>query len=151
MENWKAILSPELVLDQITKILTDLPEGVVIAGLLLPFVVAALSRRPLAAAAALLLGVLTYVISIGPVYLTQALAISSYLGSLLIALLAIRSRRKDRARTAEFVALQKDVAGLRYSLRQMEERRMLVELRSANELAQDDSTVKKSGASERPA
>ena len=126
MENWKAILSLEFDLDQATRVLTSLPEGVVIAGVVLPFVLAILSRRMLAALAALLLGILTYVIVIKPAYMTPALAISGYLGSLLIAFLAVQSWRKDRARRTEFAALQKEVD----ELRQTEERRMLMELRS---------------------
>ena len=132
MENWTAILSPELGLDQAARFLTNLPEGVIIAGIVLPFLLALLSRRPLAALAALLLGILTYVILIRPAYVTPALAISGYLGSLLIALLAIRSWQKDRARSAEFAALQQEVD----ELHQTEERRMLIELRSAEELTQ---------------
>lgn len=134
MENWTAILSPELGLDQAARFLTNLPEGVIIAGIVLPLLLALLSRRPLAALAALLLGILTYVILIRPAYVTPALAINGYLGSLLIALLAIRSWQKDRARSAEFAALQKEVA----ELHQTEERRMLIELRSAEELTQGD-------------
>ena len=137
MENWTAILSPELGLDQAARFLTNLPEGVIIAGIVLPFLLALLLRRPLAALAALLLGILTYVILIRPAYVTPALAINGYLGSLLIALLAIRSWQKDRARSAEFAALRQEVDELRQTLHQTEERRMLIELRSAEELKQD--------------
>jgi len=137
MENWIAILSPELGLDQAARFLTNLPEGVIIAGIVLPFLLALLSRRLIAALAALLLGILTYIILITPAYVTPALAISGYLGSLLIALLAVRSWQKDRARSAEFAALRQEVDELRQTLHQTEERRMLIELRSAEELTQD--------------
>jgi hypothetical protein len=134
MENWKAILSLEFDLDQAAGFLTSLPEGVVIAGVVLPFVLAILSRRLLAALAALLLGLLTYVIILKPAYKTPALAISGYLGSLLIAFVALRSWREDRARRAEFAALQNELD----ELRQAEERRMFTELRSAKSFTQEN-------------
>ncbi len=135
MENWKAILSLEFDLDQAAKFLSSLPEGVLIAGVVVPFVLAILSRRLLAALAALLLGILTYVIMIKPAYVAPALAICGYLGSLLIAFLAMRSWREDRARRAKFAALQKEVE----ELRQTEERRVLMEIRSGKGLTQDKS------------
>jgi hypothetical protein len=118
--------------------LASLPIALMIAFLVLPLVLAAVSKRPLALLGALTLIVLATTAFIRPEFAAPALAISSYIGSLLIAFLALLAGRKARLIRAELDALRSDID----VLRQIEERRLLLELRSNNHSREEPPAVR---------
>jgi hypothetical protein len=132
MENWQAFIALlENGLGEAETLLADLPRGLLIAGLIVPVVLAVISRRVIALLAILCLTALAAVIVTRPAYMATAVAIDSYVGSLLIALLALWSMWKDRTIKAELAELRVELK----ALAQAEERRLLMELRAGEDAA----------------
>jgi hypothetical protein len=115
-------------LDQWAALLSRLPEGVAIAAVLLPVVLAIFSRRMVVLVSCIIGAVIVFCTFVAPSYTAVVLAAGVYLGSLIVALTAIVSRRKTPAH-ADFVQLRRDVDDLLAA----ENRRFLSGLRGSKE------------------
>ena len=116
-------------LDQWAALLSRLPEGVAIAAVLLPVVLAIFSRRMVVLVSCIIGAVIVFCTFVAPSYTAVVLAAGVYLGSLIVALTAIVSRRKTPAVHADFVQLRRDVDDLLAA----ENRRFLSGLRGSKE------------------
>jgi hypothetical protein len=116
-------------LDQWAALLSRLPEGVAIAAVLLPVVLAIFSRRMVVLVSCIIGAVIVFCTFVAPSYTAVVLAAGVYLGSLIVALTAIVSRRKTPAVHADFVQLRRDVDHLLAA----ENRRFLSGLRGSKE------------------
>ena len=106
MQDWH-LVNP-LVLswfDQWAALLKRLPEGVAIAAILLPVVLAFFSRRMVVLVSCIIGAVIVFFTFVAPSYAAVILAAGAYLGTVIIALTGIASRRKAAARHAEFALL----------------------------------------------
>ena len=116
-------------LDQWAALLSRLPEGVAIAAVLLPVVLAIFSRRMVVLVSCTIGAVIVFCTFVAPSYTAVVLAAGVYLGSVIVALTAIVSRRKTPAVHADFVQLRRDVDNLLAA----ENRRFLSGLRGSKE------------------
>lgn len=116
-------------LDQWAALLSRLPEGVAIAAVLLPVVLAIFSRRMVVLVSCIIGAVIVFCTFVAPSYTAVVLAAGVYLGSVIVALTAIVSRRKTPAVHADFVQLRRDVDDLLAA----ENRRFLSGLRGSKE------------------
>ena len=116
-------------LDQWAALLSRLPEGVAIAAVLLPVVLAIFSRRMVVLVSCIIGAVIVFCTFVAPSYTAVVLAAGVYLGSVIVALTAIVSRRKTPAVHADFVQLRRDVDNLLAA----ENRRFLSGLRGSKE------------------
>jgi hypothetical protein len=116
-------------LDQWAALLSRLPEGVAIAAVLLPVVLAIFSRRMVVLVSCIFGAVIVFCTFVAPSYTAVVLAAGVYLGSVIVALTAIVSRRKTPAVHADFVQLRRDVDNLLAA----ENRRFLSGLRGSKE------------------
>jgi hypothetical protein len=91
--------------DQWAALLKRLPEGVAIAAILLPVVLAFFSRRMVVLVSCIIGAVIVFFTFVAPSYAAVILAAGAYLGTVIIALTGIASRRKAAARHAEFALL----------------------------------------------
>jgi hypothetical protein len=117
-------------LDQGAVLLSRLPEGVAIAAILLPVVLSFFSRRMIVLASCIIGAVIVFFTFVAPSYAAAILAAGAYLGTVIIALIGIVSRRKAAARHANFAQLRRDVD----SLLAAENRRLLNGLRVPEEV-----------------
>jgi hypothetical protein len=116
-------------LDQGAALLSRLPEGVTIGAILLPVVLAFFSRRMVVLVSCIIGAVIVFLTFVAPSYAAVILAAGVYLGSVIIALTGIVSRRKAPALHADFAQLRRDVDDLLAA----ENRRFLSGLRGSTE------------------
>jgi hypothetical protein len=116
-------------LDQSAVLLSRVPEGVAIAAILLPVVLAIFSRQMLILVSCTIGAAIVFCTFIAPSYAALTLAAGVYLGCVIIALIGIVSRRKAAALHADFAQLRRDVD----SLLAAENRRFLSGLRASTE------------------
>ena len=116
-------------LDQWAALLSRLPEGVAIAAILLPVVLAIFSRRMVVLVSCIIGAVIVFCTFVAPSYAAVILAAGVYLGSVIVALTGIVSRRKAPALHADFAQLRRDVDNLLAA----ENRRFLSGLRGSKE------------------
>ena len=139
MQDWH-LVNP-LVLswfDRGAALLSRLPEGVAIAAILLPVVLAFFSRRMVVLVSCIIGAVIVFFTFVAPSYAAVILAAGAYLGTVIIALTGIASRRRAAARHAEFAQLRRDVD----TLLAAENRRFLSGLRApTKEQSADISTI----------
>jgi len=115
-------------LDQWAELLSKNVEGWVLAALLLPVVLAILSRQVIATLGCALLLALTFCALISPSNASALLATGLYVGSLIGALSGVLARRKAARFQAELASLRSDVDRILAA----EESRFLSELRSSS-------------------
>jgi hypothetical protein len=115
-------------LDEWAAFLSKIPEGMALAAILLPVVLAIFSKRLIVVLGCVLLSAIAFCTFAAPSNMPVTLATCIYLGSLIIALSGIVARRTARVREAEFASLREDVK----RLRDAEQRRSLRELRSSS-------------------
>jgi hypothetical protein len=115
-----------IALAQAGQLFAEAPLGAILGLLAVPVLLAAVSRRLIAIAGTILLVVAVLVIVTAPALATTTIAIASYLGSLIIALSAIQTRRRHRATQAELAQLKAELN----RLLEAETHRLLVELKS---------------------
>src|SRR4051794_9624946 len=124
MERW--IIAPLVFgLDRAQSFLENAPDHFAI--LIIPIVFAVISRNLLTLLAVTCLSIITAGALLRPASVGVLIAIGSYLGSLFVAMLALLYRRKENRVETRLADLRADVDELRLA----EERRALVELRSA--------------------
>ena len=99
-------------LDQWAALLSRLPDGVAIAAILLPVVLAIFSRRMVVLVSCIVGVVIVFSTFVAPSYAAVILATGVYLGCVIISLMGIVSRRKAAALHAEFAQLRRDVDNL---------------------------------------
>jgi hypothetical protein len=129
-------------LDQWAALLSRLPDGVAIAAILLPVVLAVFSRRMVVLISCVIGAVIAFCTFVAPSYAAVILAAGVYLGCVIISLMGIVSRRKAAALHADFVQLRRDVDNLLAA----ENRRFLSGLRApTKEQSADISTTLASG------
>jgi hypothetical protein len=116
-------------LDQWAVLLSRLPEGVSIAVVLLPVVLAIVSRRMVVLVSCIVGAVAVFCTLVAPSYTAVILTTGIYLGSVIVALTGIVSRRKAPAFHADFAQLRRDVDALLAA----ENRRFLSSLRGSEE------------------
>jgi hypothetical protein len=116
-------------LDQWAALLSRLPEGVAIAAILLPMVLAIFSRRMVVLVSCIIGAVIVFCTFVAPSYTAAILAAGVYLGSVIVALTGIVSRRKAPVLHADFAQLRQDVDNLLAA----ENRRFLSGLRGSKE------------------
>ena len=116
-------------LDQWAALLSRLPEGVAIAAVLLPVVLAIFSRRMVVLVSCIIGAVIVFCTFVAPSYTAVILAAGVYLGSVIVALTGIVSRRKTPVLHADFAQLRRDVDNLLAA----ENRRFLSGLRGSKE------------------
>jgi hypothetical protein len=129
-------------LDQWAALLSRLPDGVAIAAILLPVVLAIFSRRMVVLISCVIGAVIVLCTFVAPSYAAVILAAGVYLGCVIISLVGIISRRKAAALHADFAQLRRDVDNLLAA----ENRRFLSGLRApTKEKSADVSTTPASG------
>jgi cyanate permease len=125
-------------LDQGSVLLSRLPEGVTIAAILLPVLLAFFSRRMVVLVSCIVGAVIVFLTFMVPSYAAVILVAAVYLASVIIALTGIVSRRKAPALHADFAQLRQEVNNLLAA----ENRRFLSGLRgSAEEQSPNISTL----------
>jgi hypothetical protein len=125
-------------LDQGAVLLSRLPEGVAIAAILLPVVLSFFSRRMIVLVSCIVGAVIVFFSFVAPSYAAAILAAGAYLGTVIIALAGVVSRRKAAARHHDLAQLRRDVDNLLAA----ENRRLLNGLRvPAEERSADTSTT----------
>jgi hypothetical protein len=126
-----AILDPRLVeslgawLDKLAQGLNNAPLEIAVPALLLPIVLAILSRRVFVILGSLLLTLIVLVMLIRPALFETAVVVMAYLGSLIVALAGILEFRRTRAIQLQLAELRQDVN----QLQSTEARRYIVELK----------------------
>lgn len=120
-------------LGQWTALASKIPEGVTLAALLLPVVLAIFSRQFIVILGSLLLAATCLCALVAPANITVTLATSLYLGSLLTALSEIVARQKAKALQSEFAQLREDVERLLND----EQKRFLKQLKSSKKETSD--------------
>jgi hypothetical protein len=129
MEVWTAILAAlESGLAQLGDMLTHLPSGIILAGLALPILLAGISRRLTVILSILLLVTLTVIVFFKSDYSSLGIALASYVGSILVALIGLRSRLKTQAIETAIASMQAELNELRLA----EDRRRMIEVRSTS-------------------
>src|SRR5262245_32789930 len=98
----------------------------IFAVLLLPVFLAMFSRRILILSGAILLAGIALLSVLEPAYLSTIVAVSAYIGCVVLSILGIQARRRDATIKAELMALRKIVN----EVQQAESRRIVAELRS---------------------
>ena len=116
-------------LDQWAALLSRLPDGVAIAAILLPVVLAIFSRQMVVLISCVIGAVIVFCTFVAPSYTAVILAAGVYLGSVIVALTGIVSRRKTPVLHADFAQLRRDVDNLLAA----EHRRFLSGLRGSKE------------------
>ncbi len=130
MENWPAIVAPlESGLDESARVLADLPPHIIAAAIAAPVVLTLITRRLLAILATTTLAVVAFMIIYRPALAGTTVALASYVGSILVALLSIGSWWRGRATRIELAALRAEVD----QLMQAESRRMLADLKTGGD------------------
>jgi hypothetical protein len=136
-------------LDQWAALLSKVPEGMALAAILLPVVVAIFSKRLIVVLGCMLLAVIAFCAIVVPSDMVVTLASGVYLGSLIIALSGVVARRNARVLQAEFASLREEMKRLREDLKVVSDagqRRFLMELRSSKkESPGAKSTIPASG------
>jgi cyanate permease len=128
------------LLDQWAALLSRLPEGVAVAIVLLPVVLAIISRRMVVLVSCSVGAVAVFCTFVAPSYTAVILTTGVYLGSVIVALTGIVSRRKAPAFHADVAQLRRDVDGLLAA----ENRRFLGSLRDSEEKqATNISTIRR--------
>jgi hypothetical protein len=135
LQDWHLVVQSWL--DHGAALLSRLPEGVAIAAILLPVVLAFFSRRMFVVVSCIIGAVIVFFTFVAPSYAAVILAAGVYLGSVTIALTSIVSRRNGAARHADFAQLRRDVDNLSAA----ENRRFLSGLRAPTEQSADISTI----------
>jgi len=129
MEDWQLTI-PILQsrLDQWAELLSKNVEGWALAALLLPVVLAILSRQVIATLGCALLAAIAFCALVSPSNASAVLATGLYVGSLMVALSGVLARRKAAKFQAEIASLRSDVNRILAA----EESRFLSELRSSS-------------------
>jgi hypothetical protein len=114
-------------LGQFDHLLSSVSLSVVAAVLAIPVILAAISRRWLSVISTLLLAGAVLIAIVHPAAAGALVAVGGCITSFIVAFSALHARRRDRAMQADLQLLRADVD----RLVGMEQRRMIVELRSA--------------------
>ena len=116
-------------LDEWAAYLSRIPQEIVLVALLLPIALAIFSKRVLVILGCVLIVVVAFCAFAAPGSLAAILAVSIYLGALLIAMGGIAARRRTGALQARLDSLQLDMERLMSD----QERRYLAKLRASGE------------------
>jgi hypothetical protein len=126
--------------EQLGAALMHAPVSLIISALVLPIVLTALARQPIAFLSVALLVAAILAIDVTSASAGVLVAIQSYVASILIGALALRSSRQNRTIKAELANLRADVE----QLRRTEERRFVMGLNTQTAdsgLEPEDQTV----------
>ena len=129
MGDWQLVPVLQSYLDQWAALLSGLPEGIVLAALLLPIALGILSKRVIVLLACMLLAAIAFCAVAAPTSIALTLATGAYFGSLIVAVAGMGARRRTGALQAELANLRADVDRLLSA----EERHYLTQLRSLTE------------------
>jgi hypothetical protein len=112
-------------------LVSETPEELAFAAVLVPILLAIFSKRPIAIWGSTLLAIIALCSFVAPSNGAAMLATGVYLGSLILALASIVARRKGKALQAEVASLRKDLDRLRGDVTMLshaEQRRFMREL-----------------------
>ena len=129
MGDWQLVPVLQAYLDQWAALLSGLPEGIVLAALLLPIALGVLSKRVIVPLACMLLAAIALCAVVAPTGIAVTLATGAYFGGLIVAVAGLGARRRTGALQAELANLRADVDRLLSA----EERHYLTQLRSLTE------------------
>jgi hypothetical protein len=118
-------------LSQWATLVSETPEDLAFAVVLLPIALAIFSKRPIAIWGSTLLAIIALCAFVAASNGAAILATGIYLGSLILALSSIVARRKGKALQAEVASLREDMDRLRgdvATLSHAEQRRLMREL-----------------------
>jgi hypothetical protein len=118
-------------LNQWAILVSETPEDLAFAAVLVPIALAISSKRPIAIWGSTLLAIIALCGFVAPSNGAAILAMGVYLGSLILALSSIVARRKSKTLQAEVASLRKDMDRLRGDVTMLshaEERRFIREL-----------------------
>jgi hypothetical protein len=118
-------------LSQWATLVSEIPEEVALAAVLVPIALAIFSKRAIAIGGSTLLAMIALCAFVAPSDGAAVLATGVYLGSLILALSSIVARHKSKALLAEVASLRKDVDRLRGDVNMLshaEQRRFMREL-----------------------
>jgi hypothetical protein len=129
MGDWHLVALPvQSLLSRWAAFLSEIPESVALATILLPIALAIFSKRLIVLLGSILLALISFCVLVAPANLAEALATGFYLGSLTIALSGIIARRRAKP----LQVLQDEVERLRRdvnALSDAEQRRFIKELK----------------------
>ena len=129
MGDWQLVPLLQSYLDQWAALLSGLPEGIVLAALLLPIALGVFAKRVIVPLACMLLAAIAFCAVVAPTSIAVTLAMGAYFGSLIVAVAGMGARRRIAALRAELANLRADVDRLLSA----EERHYLTQLRSLTE------------------
>jgi hypothetical protein len=118
-------------LSQLATLVSETPEDLAFAAVLLPIALAIFSKRPIAIWGSTLLAIIALCAFVASSNGAAILATGIYLGSLILALSSIVARRKGKALQAEVASLREDMDRLRGDVTMLshaEQRRFMREL-----------------------
>jgi hypothetical protein len=118
-------------LGQWATLLSEIPENVALAAVLVPIALAILSRRTIAVWGSTLLAIIALCAFVAPSNGAAILASGVYLGSVILALSSIVARQKSKTLQAEVASLREDMDRLRGDVTMLshaEQRRFMREL-----------------------
>jgi hypothetical protein len=127
LKSWQVIFAPlQAVLDHLPTLLADIPSGAMLSVLLVPLVIAAISRRLFNFLGASLLAIIPPLVLLKQTSDAPIFAAGAYIGSLIVALSGIAARRRDLALLHKMTSLRAEVN----QFAEAESRRFLVKLKS---------------------
>ena len=125
--SWQAVLAlVRASVDQLSALLTALPPEAKLGALLLPMLIALVSKRILTLLGAILLAITALILLVEPVNLSPTMGLAAYIGSILLALSGIAQRRRDAALFAKISSLRAELN----QFAEAESRRFLVKLKT---------------------
>ena len=134
MEQWQIVDWPfQSWLDQGAALLSKIPVGMALAALLLPVALAIFSKRWTVILGCTFLAVFAFCVFVAPSNMATALVGGAYVGSIILAVSGIVSRRKAKVHRAEFALLREDVK----RLLDAEHRRILKKVTSSSKQKTD--------------
>ena len=129
MGDWQLVPLLQSYLDQWAAFLSGLPQGIVLAALLLPIALGVFSKRVIVPLACTLLAAIALCAVVAPTGIAVTLATGAYFGGLIVAVAGFGARRRTGALQAELANLRADVDRLLSA----EERHYLTKMRLPTE------------------
>lgn len=129
MGDWQLVPLLQSYLDQWAAFLSGLPQGIVLAALLLPIALGVFAKRVMVPLACMLLAAIAFCAVVAPTSIAVTLATGAYFGGLIVAAAGFGARRRTGALQAELANLRADVDRLLSA----EERHYLTKMRLPTE------------------
>jgi hypothetical protein len=122
-------------LDRLDAFQPNVPKEIWLAAFFLPILLAMFSRRTIVILGSALTACIALFVVLDPTSVTLIVAISAYVGSILVAIFGIQNRRRESAANAELKILKSKVNRLNME----EERSFLVNLKAQEKTLKDET------------